>query len=172
MCAIWNLLKRKRRPLTAKLGETCHPKARDSFCSHDGGESWSQSKPTPGIEGGTFWPDDLSPSGGHSHFRHRTRPCRQGASRSTHHQTRSMVTRGPQAPLLTPVREPLLRGVAAGSLSSPRYREPSIQMSTDAESRRIVVNDISANALIPHLRALAVQGPADAVQLAGTVANS
>lgn len=35
----------------------------------------------------------------------------------------------------------------------------------------IIVNDISASALIPHLRALAAQGPADAVQLAGTVSN-
>lgn len=35
----------------------------------------------------------------------------------------------------------------------------------------IVVNNISASALIPHLRALAAQGPADAVQLAGTVSN-
>ena len=35
----------------------------------------------------------------------------------------------------------------------------------------IVVNDISADALVPHLRALAAQGPADPVELAGTVAN-
>ena len=35
----------------------------------------------------------------------------------------------------------------------------------------VIVNDISADALIPHLRALAAQGPADAAELAGTVAN-
>jgi ATP-dependent Lhr-like helicase len=35
----------------------------------------------------------------------------------------------------------------------------------------VVVNDINAAALIPHLRALAAQGPDDAVQLAGTVVN-
>lgn len=35
----------------------------------------------------------------------------------------------------------------------------------------VVLNDISAGALVPHLRALAGQGPADAVQLARTVAN-
>ena len=35
----------------------------------------------------------------------------------------------------------------------------------------IIVNDISADALIPHLRGLAAQGPADAVELAATVAN-
>lgn len=35
----------------------------------------------------------------------------------------------------------------------------------------VVVNEISGAALIPHLRGLASQGPADAVQLAGTVAN-
>ncbi|MDP2606205.1 MAG: DEAD/DEAH box helicase [Deltaproteobacteria bacterium] len=35
----------------------------------------------------------------------------------------------------------------------------------------VIVNDISADALIPHLRALAAQGPADAAELADTVAN-
>lgn len=35
----------------------------------------------------------------------------------------------------------------------------------------IIVNDISAQALIPHLRALAAQGPADAAELADTVKN-
>jgi ATP-dependent Lhr-like helicase len=35
----------------------------------------------------------------------------------------------------------------------------------------IVVNDISAGALIPHLRSLAAEGPPDAVQLARTVSN-
>jgi ATP-dependent Lhr-like helicase len=35
----------------------------------------------------------------------------------------------------------------------------------------IVVNDISNAALIPHLRALAAQGPADGVQLAMSIAN-
>lgn len=35
----------------------------------------------------------------------------------------------------------------------------------------IIVNGISADALIPHLRALAAQGPADALELAATVAN-
>jgi ATP-dependent helicase Lhr and Lhr-like helicase len=40
-----------------------------------------------------------------------------------------------------------------------------------ADGIALVVNDISAGALIPHLRALAAQGPADAVSLAGTVKN-
>jgi hypothetical protein len=35
----------------------------------------------------------------------------------------------------------------------------------------VVVNEISAAALMPHLRALAAQGPADPVDLARTVAN-
>jgi ATP-dependent Lhr-like helicase len=35
----------------------------------------------------------------------------------------------------------------------------------------VVVNDISADALLPHLRALAAQGPADAPDLASTVLN-
>lgn len=35
----------------------------------------------------------------------------------------------------------------------------------------IIVNGISADALIPHLRAMAAQGPADAADLAATVAN-
>lgn len=35
----------------------------------------------------------------------------------------------------------------------------------------IIVNDIRAEALMPHLRALAAQGPVDAVELANTVAN-
>lgn len=41
----------------------------------------------------------------------------------------------------------------------------------ESDGIAIVVNDISSAALIPHLRALAAQGPADAVQLAATVAN-
>ena len=41
----------------------------------------------------------------------------------------------------------------------------------ERDSIAIIVNDISAGVLSPHLRALAAQGPADAVQLAGTVAN-
>jgi ATP-dependent Lhr-like helicase len=35
----------------------------------------------------------------------------------------------------------------------------------------ITVDDVSSDALMPHLRALAAQGPADAEELAGTVAN-
>jgi ATP-dependent Lhr-like helicase len=35
----------------------------------------------------------------------------------------------------------------------------------------VIVNNICSEALIPHLRALAAQGPADAVELAATVAN-
>ncbi len=45
------------------------------------------------------------------------------------------------------------------------------ELPVECDGIAIVVNDISASALIPHLRALAAQGPADAVQLAGTVSN-
>ncbi|MBA3342481.1 MAG: DEAD/DEAH box helicase [Gemmatimonadaceae bacterium] len=44
-------------------------------------------------------------------------------------------------------------------------------LSVESDGIAIVVNDISASAMIPHIRALAAQGPADAVQLAGTVLN-
>jgi ATP-dependent Lhr-like helicase len=45
------------------------------------------------------------------------------------------------------------------------------QLLVERDGVAVVVNDISASALIPHLRALAGQGPVDAVQLARTVAN-
>lgn len=45
------------------------------------------------------------------------------------------------------------------------------ELPVERDGIAIVVNDISTGALIPHLRALAAQGPTDAVQLAETVAN-
>lgn len=45
------------------------------------------------------------------------------------------------------------------------------ELPVERDGIAIVVNDISTAALIHHLRALAGEGPADAVQLAGTVAN-
>lgn len=45
------------------------------------------------------------------------------------------------------------------------------ELPVECDGIAIVVNNISASALIPHLRALTAQGPADAVQLAGTVSN-
>jgi ATP-dependent Lhr-like helicase len=45
------------------------------------------------------------------------------------------------------------------------------ELAIERDGVAIVVNDISQDALIGHLRALAAQGPADAVQLASTVAN-
>jgi ATP-dependent Lhr-like helicase len=45
------------------------------------------------------------------------------------------------------------------------------ELPVECDGIAVVVNNISVSALIPHLRALAAQGPADAVQLAGTVAN-
>lgn len=45
------------------------------------------------------------------------------------------------------------------------------ELPVERDGIAIIVNDISAEALIPHFRALAAQGPADAVELAGTVAN-
>jgi ATP-dependent Lhr-like helicase len=45
------------------------------------------------------------------------------------------------------------------------------ELPVERDGIAIVVNDISTGTLIPHLRALAAQGPADHVQLAGTVAN-
>jgi ATP-dependent Lhr-like helicase len=50
-----------------------------------------------------------------------------------------------------------------------QLRERELPVERDGVA--VVVNDISAEALVPHLRALASQGPADAVQLAETVAN-
>jgi len=45
------------------------------------------------------------------------------------------------------------------------------ELPVERDGIAIVVNDVSADALIPHLRALAAQGPADAVELADTVKN-
>jgi hypothetical protein len=45
------------------------------------------------------------------------------------------------------------------------------ELPVERDGIAVVVNDISAPALIPHLRAIAAQGPADAIQLARTVAN-
>ena len=45
------------------------------------------------------------------------------------------------------------------------------ELPVERDGIAIVVNNISASALIPHLRALAAEGPADAVQLAGTISN-
>ncbi len=45
------------------------------------------------------------------------------------------------------------------------------ELPVERDGIAIVVNDTSRDALIPHLRALAAQGPADAIELAGTVAN-
>jgi ATP-dependent Lhr-like helicase len=45
------------------------------------------------------------------------------------------------------------------------------ELPVERDGIAIIVNNISTNALIPHLRALASQGPADSVQLAGTVSN-
>jgi ATP-dependent Lhr-like helicase len=45
------------------------------------------------------------------------------------------------------------------------------ELPVERDGVAVVVNDIRASTLIPHLRAIAAQGPADAVQLAGTVAN-
>jgi ATP-dependent Lhr-like helicase len=50
-----------------------------------------------------------------------------------------------------------------------QLREYDLAVETDGLA--IVVNDISADALVHHLRALAAQGPADAVDLARTVSN-
>jgi ATP-dependent helicase Lhr and Lhr-like helicase len=45
------------------------------------------------------------------------------------------------------------------------------ELPVERDGIAIVVNDISASALLIHLRALAGQGPADAVQLAETISN-
>ena len=45
------------------------------------------------------------------------------------------------------------------------------ELAVERDGIAIVVNGISISSLIPHLRAMAAQGPADAEQLAGTVAN-
>jgi ATP-dependent Lhr-like helicase len=45
------------------------------------------------------------------------------------------------------------------------------ELPVERDGIAVVVNDISASALVPHLRAIAAQGPADAIQLARTVAN-
>jgi ATP-dependent Lhr-like helicase len=45
------------------------------------------------------------------------------------------------------------------------------ELPVERDGVAMIVNDINADALIPHLRALAAQGPADAVELAATVAN-
>jgi ATP-dependent helicase Lhr and Lhr-like helicase len=45
------------------------------------------------------------------------------------------------------------------------------ELPVECDGIALVVNDISVNALIPHLRALAAEGPSDAVRLAGTVKN-
>jgi ATP-dependent Lhr-like helicase len=45
------------------------------------------------------------------------------------------------------------------------------ELPVECDGIAIVVNDISASALIPHFRALAAEGPSDAVRLAGTVKN-
>lgn len=45
------------------------------------------------------------------------------------------------------------------------------ELPVERDGVAIIVNDISADALASHLRALAAQGPADAVELARTVAN-
>lgn len=46
-----------------------------------------------------------------------------------------------------------------------------LDLPAERDGVAVVVNDISAAALFPQLRTLAAQGPADAVQLAATVAN-
>lgn len=45
------------------------------------------------------------------------------------------------------------------------------ELPVERDGVAILVNDISADALVSHLRALAAQGPADAIELAATVAN-
>lgn len=45
------------------------------------------------------------------------------------------------------------------------------ELPVERDGIAIVVNDFSVDALIPHLRALAAQGPGDALELARTVAN-
>jgi ATP-dependent Lhr-like helicase len=45
------------------------------------------------------------------------------------------------------------------------------ELTVERDGVAIIVNNINANDLIPHLRALAAQGPADAIELATTVAN-
>lgn len=45
------------------------------------------------------------------------------------------------------------------------------ELPVERDGMAIIVNDISGDALIPHLRALVAQGPADATELAGTVRN-
>ena len=45
------------------------------------------------------------------------------------------------------------------------------ELPVECDGLAIIVNEISVAAIIPHLRALAAQGPADAAQLAAAVAN-